>query len=124
MNSVKFKDTWFMIPVNGIGYDEEHLSLEVIAEGTSIEDMEELLDPVPKIIEIFMEDEVTKTGEFKGYSVISSLMKGYGKRVFQDMKEDTITIELRRPELEEKVDINEAQIFYTAMMTDTLLNEE
>lgn len=124
MNSVKFKDTWFMIPGNGIGYDNKFLTLEVLADGQSVETMESLLNPVPELIEIYDENRETKTGEFKGYTVLSSLMKGYGKYVLDDIKQDTVTIELRNPELEEKVDSNEAQIFYTAMMTDTLLEEE
>ena len=124
MNAVKFKDTWFTIPGHGIGYDNTYLTLEVLANGTSVDQMEELLTPVPETIEIYSEDHLTKTGEFKGYTVLSSLMKGFGKLVLEDVKEDTITIELRNPELEEKVDMDEAQIFYTAMMTETLLEGE
>lgn len=124
MNAVKFDNTWFTIPGHGIGYNDKYLTLEVLAEDTSVDQMEELLTPVPELIEIYADDRVTKTGEFKGYTILSSLMKGYGKLVLQDVKEDTITIEFRNPELEEKVDKNEAQTFYTAMMTDTLLEED
>lgn len=124
MNSVNFKDVWFTIPGNGINYDDKFLTLEVLSNNVSLDQMENLLNPIPEQIDIYDESHSIRTGGFKGYTVLSSLMKGYGKFVNQDVKEDVITIELRCPELEEKVDVNEAQIFYTAMMTDTLLNEE
>ncbi len=123
MNSVKFKDTWFTILGDGIYYDYNFLRLEVLADGQTADTMKEFLNPVPELLEIYDENHETKTGEFKGYTVVYSLMEKYDRRISQNEKADTITIELRCPELADKLDAVEAQSFYTAMVTDTLLEE-
>ena len=123
MNSVKFKDTWFTILGDGIYYDDNILRLEVLADGQTVETMKGLLNPVPELLEIYDENHDVKTGEFKGYTVISSLMEKYDRRISQNAKADTIIIELKCPELANKLDAVEAQSFYTAMVTDTLLEE-
>ena len=132
MNSVKFKDTWFDIPGDGIGYDRQFLSLTVILGESSVSEIEELLTPVPEQIDIYDENHEEKTGEFKGYVELYSIAKEFNKLIY-DSEERTnmATITLSRPNLEqivaqntETIEINEAQLIYTALMTDTLIGEE
>ena len=139
MNSVQFDGVWFDIPGDGIGYGADFLSLTVIANGTTIAEMEALLEDIPEVIEIFDEDHETKTGQFKGYTVLSFLAYIYNRQIYMsEQKADMIEIRLVKPDLEDKVeenteaievnaeaiDTNDAQTFFTAMMTDTLLEEE
>lgn len=125
MNSVKLKNQWFGIPDDGIGYDNNALLLTVIADGTSVDDMERLLNPVPEIIEIYDENRETKTGEFVGYINVKMIAKNKKQLIYgTGTKDDTITVQFAKPDIEEKIEATEAQMFYTAMMTDTLLEEE
>lgn len=125
MNSVKFKDTWFNIPGDGIGCNDEIVSLTVIANGTTVDEMEELVTPVPEVIEIYDEDRETKTGEFVGFTNLKMIAKNLNQKIYDtEEREDTITVQFAVPDLYQRMDANEAQTFYTAMMTDTLLEGE
>ena len=125
MNCIKLKNMWFQIPGNGIQVDETNLKIDIIANGSSVEEVQGLLDPIPDPIVIYADDFLTKTGEFSGYTVLKSLMKEFNREIIElNRKEDVIVMCFACPDLEDRVDANEAQTFYTAMMTDTLLEEE
>lgn len=123
MNAIKLKEKWFDIPDNGIGFSDTHLSITVVMGDSSVAEVEELLNPVPEQIDIYYEDKETKSGGFYGYTQIESIVKEFDRRIDADTRADAITFVLRKPDLERIVEQNEAQLFYTAMMTDTLLEE-
>ncbi len=124
MNCVKFKNQWFnIIDQGGISYTDVNLKLIVLANNYSIEDIIIFLKPVPEIIEIYEENRETKIGEFIGYTTLNSLTYSFNQVYGLDLIADLIEISFIKPGLEKRVDANEAQTFYTAMMTDTLLEE-
>ena len=125
MNCIQLKNTWFQIPGNGIQVDDKFLKIDIIADDTSVETIEELITPVPNPIVIYADDRVTKAGEFNGYTVFTSIIKEFNRQIIElDRKANVIAMCFACPELEDRVEANEAQTFYTAMMTDTLLEEE
>lgn len=132
MKSVQFKDVWFNVPDDGIGYDSLHLMITVIAhnEDEKIPDIEDLLNPVPDVINIYDENHEEILITFTEYTKIRVISKEYGERIYDtDEKFDLFNISFEKPSLEEAVArntediiINDSQTFYTAMMTDTLID--
>ena len=91
---------------------------------SSVTEVEELLNPVPEQLDIYYEDKETKSGGFYGYTEIESITKEFNRRIDCEISADAITFVLKTPGIEKTIERNEAQTFYTAMMTDTLLEEE
>lgn len=131
MFNVKLKNKWFGVP-NGVNYNDYILNIPVMIEDSSIKEIKELLTPVPEEIDIYDENRTDIIAEFIGYDTLNSLDLEYNKpRVDIEESADMVTISLSKVNLKDQVaknteDIqaNEAQTFYTAMMTDTLLEEE
>ena len=124
-NSVKFKETWFDIPGDGITFANDSIRLMMIKGDTTIEQFQELVTPVPETINIYDEDRLIITGSYSGYTQLQSITILYNQKVYRnEMYADMLEVVFCLPTLEERVDANEAQTFYTAMMTDTLLEEE
>ena len=124
MNVIKLKQKWFNIPDDGIGYSDEKLIITVVMGDSSVTEVEELLNPVPEQLDIYYEDKETKSGGFYGYTEIESITKEFNRRIDREISADAITFVLKTPGIEKTIERNEAQTFYTAMMTDTLLEEE
>ena len=111
MRSIKLKDFWYEIPNDGIGYDDLHLSLAVIAHEETVEDMEKILSPVPNPIEIYNEDHSEVILMFTEYSRVRVISKEYDSHIDgTDRIADIIRISLEKPTLEEKVAQNTEDI--------------
>lgn len=131
MFKVQLKDKWFDVP-NGVSYNDYNLVIPVLAEDTSISEIKELLTPVQDEIVIYEEDLQTIIALFENYTTLSSLDLQYNvQRIDIDEVADMITIILNKEKLKEQVDQNtedierdEAQLVYTALMTDTLIDIE